>query len=96
MGRSSLDATNACLIRAVRAARAACPGRTLCPAVCPLARPVRAAVPFFAAVDVVLVFLCVIAVVPLVGFAGASEVCAVTGDTAIKTASTPKSQRAQR
>ena len=74
-------------MRAVRAARAACPGRA--------ARRDRA-VAFFAAGDVLELFLCVVAAVLLAGFAGFSEFCALTGDTAIKMANTPETQRAER
>jgi hypothetical protein len=87
IGRSSLDATNACLMRAVRAARAACPGRAT--------RRDRA-LPFFAAGDVLELFLCVVAAVLLAGFAGSAEFCALTGDTAIKMANIPETQRAER
>ena len=87
IGRSSLDATNACLMRAVRAARAACPGRAACR---------DRALPFFAAGDVLELFLWVVAAVLLAGFAGFAEFCALTGDTAIKMANTPETQRGER
>ena len=74
-------------MRAVRAARAACPGRVACR---------ERAFAFLAAVDVLELFLCVVAPVLLAGFAGAAEFCAGSGDTAIKMASMPETQRAAR
>jgi len=74
-------------MRAVRAARAACPGRVACR---------ERAVAFFAAPDVFELFLCVVAPVLVADFAGAAEFCAASGDTAITMANIPETQRAVR
>jgi hypothetical protein len=94
MGRSSVDATKACLMRAVRAALTARLDRVL---------------PFFLDLDDLVLFLALVAaevffcveelafVVELAaGVELLAEVCPATGDTAISADSTPARQRAGR
>jgi hypothetical protein len=84
MGRNSADATNACLIRAARAALADLLAVVL------LLR--REALVLLLAAEGLVLFLGVVAVEPS-GCVVPAEVCPVTGETAIKIAKAPASTR---